>query len=111
VGPANRDEMEHQQSIQDCLQIGSLLVADPDEVRTGIQSDHWRSRLPCLLKLRSLMRDWEGMKPSTLLEFRESIQDYVEADVLLLEDVVAHFYTNSFFHFFGCAAIVPARLS
>ena len=54
------------------------------------------------------MRDWEGMKPSTLLEFRESIQDYVEADVLLLEDVVARFYTDSFFRFFGHAAIVPA---
>jgi hypothetical protein len=54
------------------------------------------------------MRDWEGIKPSALLEFHKSIQDYMEADVLLLEDAVAHFYTNSFFCFFGCAAIVPA---
>ena len=110
VGPANQDEMECQESIWDCLQIRSLLVADPDEARTGIQSDDWHSRLSCLLKLQSLMRDWEGMKPSALLKFQESIQDYVEADVLL-EDVVAHFYTDSFFCFFGCAAIVPAWLS
>jgi len=68
VGPATQDEMERQESIQDCLQIGSLLVADSDGVRSGIQSDDWCSRLPYLLRLQSLMRDWEGVKPSALLE-------------------------------------------
>jgi hypothetical protein len=56
------------------------------------------------------MRDWEGVKPSALLELRESIQDYREPDVVLLEDAVARFYTDSFFRFFGRAAIIPAHL-
>jgi len=43
VGPLNQDEMECQESIQDCLQIRSLLVADSDEARSGIQSDDWCS--------------------------------------------------------------------
>ena len=57
------------------------------------------------------MRDWEGVKPSGLLEERIiAIHDYKESDVLLLEDSIAHFYTDSFFLFFGRAATVPAHL-
>jgi hypothetical protein len=111
VGPARQDEMERQEAIQDCLQFGSLLVVDSEDARKGLQSDDWRSRLPCLLQLQNLMRDWEGVKPSGLLEERIiAIHDYKESDVLLLEDSIAHFYTDSFFRFFGRAATVPARL-
>ena len=57
------------------------------------------------------MKDWEGMKPTPLLvENRQSVDEYQEAEVSELENAVAQFYTDSFFRFFGHAAIIPARL-
>ena len=55
------------------------------------------------------MQGWQGMHLAAILEERSSI-DYKESDVSLLEDAIACFYTDSFFCFFGHAAIVPACL-
>jgi hypothetical protein len=97
--------------IQECFGISSLLVTDDQLSNTRLGSADWRERLPCLLMLRRLMRDWDGMKSTPLLlPDLTSITDYVEADALQLEEAVARFYTDSFFCFFGCAPVIPARL-
>jgi hypothetical protein len=57
------------------------------------------------------MRDWEGLKPTPLLLPDLASQDmYSEVDVQRLEDHIAHFYMQTFYHLFGCAAVVPTRL-
>jgi len=35
---------------------------------------------------------------------------YTEADVQQLEDHIACFYTQTFYHLFGHAAVIPTRL-
>lgn len=58
------------------------------------------------------MNDWVVVKPPAVLtRLPISAQDCKEADVLLLEDAIARFYTDTFFCFFGRAATVPARIS
>jgi hypothetical protein len=74
-------------------------------------SADWCERLPCLLMLWRLMRDWDGMKPTPLLlQDLPSITFYAETDEMQLQEAVAKFYTDSFFHFLGCTPIIPAHL-
>lgn len=57
------------------------------------------------------MRDWKGHKPTPiLLPDLADVSMYREDDVRVIEDAVARFYTQSFFSFFGCAAVIPMRL-
>jgi hypothetical protein len=108
---SNSDEDARQDVIKECFGVNSLLVVDYQQANMGFGSENWRERLPRLLMLRRLMRDWDGMKPTPiLLPDLTSVTDYLEADVLQLEEAVASFYTDSFFHFFGRAPIIPARL-
>jgi len=57
------------------------------------------------------MRDWDGLKlmPILLLELA-SHNMYTEADVRQLEGHIAHFYTQTFYCLFSCAAVVPTWL-
>ena len=96
ANPSNRDEDARQDLIQECFGTNSLLIVNHQLANVRLGSGDWRKRLPCLLMLRRLMRDWEGMKPTPLLLLDlTSISDYVEADALQLEEAVAMFYTDS----------------
>jgi hypothetical protein len=107
---SNHDDTR-QDLIQDCFGSRSLLVVDYEQANMGLGSVNWRERLPCLLALRKLMKDWDGMKATPLLlQDRTSLTDYSEVDVLQLEDAITRFYTDSFFRFFGRAPVIPTRL-
>ena len=106
-----QSEDQRQELIRECFGGQSLLCADIQQANIGLGSDDWRGRLPVLQTFRRLMKDWEGMKPMPLLvENRQSVNEYREAEVSELENAVAQFYTDSFFRFFGRAAIIPAHL-
>jgi len=55
------------------------------------------------------MRDWSGDKPLPLLQ-DIPFGDYNELNTGVLEDAVARFYTDTFFIFFGRAAVLPTCL-
>ena len=108
---SNHDDDAHQDLIKECFGVTSLLAVDYHRANMGFGSENWRERLPHFLMLWMLMRDWDGMKPTPLLlPDLTSITDYLEADVLKLEEAVATFYTDSFFRFFGRAPVIPACL-
>jgi hypothetical protein len=99
----------HQELITNCFKERSLLTANAEHANVGLGSCNWKKKLSLLLRFRTLMQDWMGMKPTPLLlDDLPSIDDYSEIDVLQLEDAMARFYTQSFFHFFGRAATIPA---
>ena len=99
------DEQEWQAMVLKCFDVPSLIVADVQQANFGLQAQEWRERLPFLLALRALMRDWDGLKPTPLLLPDQVSHTYTEADVQELEDHVAHFY-----RLFGHATVVPMRL-
>ena len=55
------------------------------------------------------MQLWSDEKPLPLPQDK-LILDYTELDATVLENMVAQFYTDSFFIFFGCAAVIPTHL-
>jgi hypothetical protein len=108
---SNHDEDTHQDLVQDCFGSHSLLVVNYEQANMGLGSVNWCKTLPCLLSLWKLMKDWDGMKATPLLlQDHTSLTDYSEVDVLQLEDVIARFYTDTFFYFFGHAPVIPTHL-
>jgi hypothetical protein len=110
AGPAGRHEFECDQAVRDALDLISLQAVDMDTSKEGFRSSRWQSRLPSLLRLATLMRDWSGDKPLPLLQ-NVPYTEYNELDTNVLEDAVARFYTDTFFVFFGRAAVIPTCLS
>jgi hypothetical protein len=54
------------------------------------------------------MRDWDGLKPIPLLQPDLALHDmHTEVEVQQLEDHVACFYTQTFYHLFGHAVVIP----
>ena len=109
AGSAGCDEVECEQAVRNALDLTSLQAVDMDMSNKGFRSSHWRSRLPSLLQLATLMRAWSGDKPLPLLEDKP-FGEYTELDAGVLEDAVARFYTDTFFILFGHAAVIPTHL-
>ena len=109
AGPEGRNAVECDQAVRDALQLTSLQAVDMGTSIEGIHSVDWQSRLPSLLRLATLMRVWSGDKPLPLLQDKPLVE-YTELDARVLEDAVARFYTDTFFIFFGRAAVIPTRL-
>lgn len=109
AGPPERNAFERDQAVRSALLVTSLQAVDMDTANEGIRSSHWRSRLPSLLRLATLMRAWSGDKPLPLLQ-DIPFGEYNELNTGVLEDAVARFYTDSFFIFFGRAAVIPTSL-
>ena len=108
---AHCSEGDQQAMVLKCFAGLSLVVVDPTNANVGLQSGQWSERLPFLLALRVLLRDWDGLKPTPLLlPDLPSCDEYTENDVYQLEGSIAHFYTQCFFSYFDRAATVPMRL-
>ena len=108
---SNQDEHERQAMVLRCFNVPSLIVVDAQRPNVGLQAHDWRERLPFLLALRALMRDWDGLKPTPLLQPDLASHDmYTEAEVQQLEHHVARFYTQTFYRLFGRAAVIPTQL-
>ena len=109
AGLVDSDAVKCEEAVRDTLQLTSLQAVDADTSVKGFHSQDWRSRLPSLLQLATLMRVWSGDKPLPLLQDKP-LDEYTERDTGVLEDAVARFYTDTFFIFFGCAAVIPTCL-
>jgi hypothetical protein len=109
AGPAGRDEFECDQAVRNALLLPSLQAVEMETSRIGFRSSHWRCRLPYLLNIATLMRVWSGDKPLPILQ-NIPFGEYNELNTGVLEDAVARFYTDSFFIFFGRAAVIPTCL-
>ncbi|KAF8218572.1 hypothetical protein L208DRAFT_1349985, partial [Tricholoma matsutake] len=111
ASPSRQDEHERQAMVLKCFNVPSLIAVDVQRANSGLQAHDWQERLPFLLALRALMRDWDGLKPTPLLlPDLASLDMYTEANVQQLEIHIARFYTQTFYSLFGCAAVIPTRL-
>jgi hypothetical protein len=105
------DLPQHQDRVLACFPGHvPLLVADLSLANQGLTAPSTAERAPYLLALRQLMKDWKGNAPSQIGLEEKHVEQYSEDELTALEQAVAKFYTQSFFNFFGRAAIVPHRL-
>ncbi|KAF8185778.1 hypothetical protein K438DRAFT_1765567 [Mycena galopus ATCC 62051] len=82
-----------------------------DEQACGVDR-HEDYRLPHLLRLAQLMEDWTyPPRPDAVTLASERKTEYWNRTTINeLEECVARYHTQAFYHFFGRAAVVPLRL-
>jgi hypothetical protein len=99
---------------EDCVACfpGGLLAPDLSESRKGFAAISLSDRLPHLLRLARLMQDWTYRpRPDAVTFASERKPDYwTPTAIAKLEECVARYHTQVFYHFFGRAAVVPLRL-
>ncbi|KAJ6498851.1 hypothetical protein C8R45DRAFT_1093147 [Mycena sanguinolenta] len=92
-----------------------MIIPRLDEGNRGFASGSPLDRLPHLLCLTCLMLDWTYSPRPTFIDIAASGKlDATQWDpltVVKLEEDIAHYYTQTFYHYFGRAAVVPLCLA
>jgi hypothetical protein len=94
-----------------CFATETLVGLDFRESQKGLAALSVMERLPCFLRMTSLMSDW--LVPCDRPPVIETVIDRTEWDdaaVETMEQAVARYYVRSFYELFGRAAVVPMRL-
>ncbi|KDQ49284.1 hypothetical protein JAAARDRAFT_200992 [Jaapia argillacea MUCL 33604] len=88
---------------------GTLIVTSVPLANQGLAADDVYDQLPCLLALRSLMRDWPVEHPAgfSVVLIASLPRENSPADIHALEAAVAKCYAQTFWKYFRRAAIVP----
>ncbi len=87
-----------------------LAFVNHEHARCGLVSPTIRDRIPYLNALRAVMAEWDGYEIHPIGRWEVLTEDSPEVEGVLYEQAIAHFYTQSYFRFFGRAAIVPMYL-
>ncbi|KAF8328277.1 hypothetical protein F5887DRAFT_1083259 [Amanita rubescens] len=87
-----------------------LAFVHPEHARCGLASRALRDRLPYLNSLRRVMGEWDGFETHQIGRLEIPREGYPEVELIHYEKAITHFYTQSYFRFFGRAAIVPMYL-
>ncbi|KAJ6530238.1 hypothetical protein B0H19DRAFT_967944, partial [Mycena capillaripes] len=97
--------------LDDCMKCfpGPLINPELVEGKMGFAAIAPRDRLPSLLSLARLMLDWSCRPRPQSLETAEETANWNSELILDFETKVARYYTQSFYHFFARAAVIPLR--
>lgn len=100
--------------IEKCMQCfpGPLVGPDLSEGKKGFAAISSQDRLPFLLRLARLMLAWSYRPRPEELEGAEGYETMGWSPIRIagFEERVARYYTQTFYHFFGRAAVIPLRL-
>jgi hypothetical protein len=95
---------------------GSFLVAPTEFSHQGLAAGTWRDRAPFIVAVKNVVCTWPGFHKvnercsGVDLEQNKVVESYSESEVEAAELALATFYTQTFYDFFGRAAIIPRRL-
>ena len=81
-----------------------------EHARRGLASPAIQDRLRYLSALRTVMGEWDGFTTHDLGRLEIPTERAPEVELVHYERVIASFYTQSYYRFFGRAAIVPMYL-
>jgi hypothetical protein len=94
-----------------CFGDEALVGMDFRESQRGLAALATMDRLPCLLRMARVMRDWTApCERADAIDAAMEIAEWDEPAVLSLERKIARYYTCCFYEFFGRAAVIPMRL-
>ena len=87
-----------------------LAFIEHQHARRGLASPTIRDRIPYLNALRAVMKEWDGYEIHIIGRLAVLTEDAPAIKGRVYEEAVAHFYTQSYFRFFGRAATLPMYL-
>jgi hypothetical protein len=115
--PTETNAVAREDLILQCFPgTGSILVARRESAHQGLAASSWKDKAPSILSLLNVVRTWPGFDKVPLgcgdvdLSITQDVEAYSERKIDAMEVALANFYTQSFYDFFGRAAIIPRRL-
>lgn len=100
--------MSRPDECRECFAGGMLMGMPIGMSKQGLAAGSPSERLPYLLRIARLMRDWPR-PPASITEARHR-EEWSDDQCRGLEAAVATYYTQTFYNFFSRAAIIPMRL-
>lgn len=118
--PCTKNDIPREDLLLRCFPgdiTGSIIVARREFAQQGLAASNWKDRAPFILAVKNVMLTWSGFDDviqncsDVDLRTMQDVEAYSKSEIHTIELVVATFYTQSFYDFFGCAAIIPRRLA
>jgi len=98
---------DRQIEISQCFHTSSFRHVPIPSENLGLADDDFDKRFRFVTGLYFVMKSWKGDKPAMLADY---VSDLSPNGAMELEKVVAKYYCQQFFNYFGRAAQVPHRL-
>ena len=98
---------EREIEISQCFQTNSFRHIPIPSENLGLADDDFDKRFRFIAGLYFIMKSWKGDKPAMLAD---DLSDLSPNAAMELEKVVAKYYCQQFFNYFGRAAQVPHHL-
>lgn len=98
---------ERQIEISLCFQTSSFRHVPIPSENLGLADDDFDKRFRFITGLYFIVKSWKGDKPAMLAD---DLSDVTPDAAMELEKVIAKYYCQQFFNYFGRAAQVPHRL-
>jgi hypothetical protein len=102
----NEQLLKRESLISKCFAVNTFKSAPIPSRNCGLAADNPRERLPYLQQVVRVMMAWKGIKPPAF----NRADLFVDRQAEDLEDIVAKYYCQQFYGYFGRAAQVPHRL-
>ncbi len=96
--------------ISQCFRTGSFRPVPIPSENLGLAADDLDERFRFITALVLVMQTWKGEKPVILHAPEDNIRIFTRQARMQLERVVARYYCQQFFNYFGRAAQIPHRL-
>jgi hypothetical protein len=101
---------ERQIMISQCFHTSSFRPVPIPSENLGLAADDLDERLRFITALVLVMQSWKGEKPVILGASPDNILKFTRQAAIQFEKVVAKYYCQQFFNYFGRAAQIPHRL-
>jgi hypothetical protein len=102
--------IERQVMISRCFPIDSFRHVMIPSHNRGLAADDLKERFPFVVSLILVMKSWKGDKPAVFATSTENLLDLSELLAINIEKIVAKYYCQQFFNYFGRAAQIPRHL-
>ncbi|KAF8143243.1 hypothetical protein K438DRAFT_1994054 [Mycena galopus ATCC 62051] len=103
-------QLDRPDECRECFAGGMLMGMPVELAKQGLASMSPRARLPFIKRIAKLMRKWEPRPESAAIAQAQDRQEWDDAAMGEIEAAVAKHYTQTFYEYFGRAAVVPMRL-
>jgi len=99
--------LDRQTKITKCFPIESFQHVTIPSRNCGLAADDLGERFACIRALFLVMKSWRGDQPKIFEASEENVRNFSKQAALAFENLVAKYYCQQFFNYFGRAAQIP----
>ena len=102
--------LNRQTKVMKCFPIDSFQHITIPLRNRGLAAEDFDERFRFITALFLVMKSWRGIKPKIFDASEENVRNFSRQAAMSFENLVAKYYCQQFFNYFGRAAQIPHRL-